>query len=178
LWGTPAVCLFGGMTTLVIFYAVIRGDGHPLYEAIAREKDEPHRTHYIVAAYIATLVGGLASNILFGPVAIVGYLVTGLGDAVGEPVGVRFGQHVYRVPSLTRVRAIRTWEGSAGVLVVSALAIVCSIALSPALQFRASSLVSIPVLAVVCAGVEAVSPHGWDNVTMQVIPTYLATVML
>lgn len=178
LWGTPMVCLFGGMTTLVIFCAIIRGSGHLLYEAIAREKDEPHRTHYIVVAYFATLVGGLISNILFGPVAIVGYLVTGLGDAVGEPVGVRFGKHVYRVPSLTRVRATRTWEGSAGVLVMSALAIICSVALSPTLQFRSWSLLSIPVLAAVCAGVEAASPHGWDNVTMQVIPTCLARIVL
>ena len=36
--GTPAVCLFGGLCTLVIFFAVWRGAGNLLYEAIAREK--------------------------------------------------------------------------------------------------------------------------------------------
>jgi hypothetical protein len=43
-----------------------------LYEAMARETDAPHRTHYIIVPYFATLIGGLASNILFGPVAVVG----------------------------------------------------------------------------------------------------------
>ena len=51
LWGTPAVFIFGTVTTIVIFYAVFRGSGNLLYEAMAREKDEPHRTHFIVVAY-------------------------------------------------------------------------------------------------------------------------------
>ncbi|MDM8551389.1 hypothetical protein QUF72_14990 [Desulfobacterales bacterium HSG2] len=117
------VCLFGGMTTLVIFYAIFRGTGHILYEAMARETDEPHRTYYIVVPYFATLIGGLASNILFGQAAIVGYLVTGLGDAVGEPVGTRFGRHTYKVPSFRGVESVRSYEGSAAVLVVCTAAI-------------------------------------------------------
>ncbi len=48
LWGTSAVCLFGGMTSLVVLFAIVRGRGHVMYEAMAREKDEPHRTHYII----------------------------------------------------------------------------------------------------------------------------------
>jgi len=36
-WGTRAVCLFGSMTSLVVFYAALLGEGHPLYEALARE---------------------------------------------------------------------------------------------------------------------------------------------
>jgi phytol kinase len=87
VWDTSTVCLFGGTCTLVIFYAVRKGAGNLLYEAIARENDEPHRTYYIVIPYFATLIGGLASNILFGHIAVVGYLVAGLGDAAGEPVG-------------------------------------------------------------------------------------------
>ena len=47
LWGLRLVLLFGGMTSFVIFYAIFRGSGHLLYEAMAREKDEPHRTYYI-----------------------------------------------------------------------------------------------------------------------------------
>lgn len=177
-WGTPVVCLFGGMTSLVIFLAIFLGSGNLLYEAMAREKDEPHRTHYIVVPYFATLIGGLAANILFGPVAVVGYLVTGLGDAVGEPIGVKFGKHTYRVPSLTTVKAVRSWEGSAAVLSMCLVAVVLGIALSPQLGFTARSVLTIPVLGLLCASTEAVSPHGWDNMTMQVIPTFLAAWML
>ncbi|MFZ4439698.1 MAG: hypothetical protein ACOYOS_14820 [Syntrophales bacterium] len=178
LWGTPAVCLFGGMCSLVIFFALRKGNGNILYEAMAREKDEPHRTYYIIVPYVATLIGGLAGNILFGDMAVVGYLVTGLGDAVGEPVGVRFGKHTYRVPSLASVKSFRSWEGSLAVFAMSVAAIAVSIALLPNLNFTRSFFVMIPLIGLASAGVEAVSPHGWDNATMQIVPSFLAWLAL
>jgi phytol kinase len=174
LFGTRHLCLFGGMTTLVILFAILRGDGHPLYEAMARENDAPHRTYFIVAPYFATLVGGLAANILFGPVAIVGYLVAGLGDAVGEPVGVRWGNHRYRVPSLMGVSTTRSIEGSAAVALVSALACLAGILLSASVDVPAGALMWIPIFGAICAGMEAISPHGWDNLAMQLVPTWIA----
>lgn len=177
-WGTPMVCLFGGMTTCVVFLAVVLGPGHLLYEAMAREKDEPRRTHYIVVPYFATLLGGLTGNILFGPAAIVGYLATGLGDAVGEPVGTRFGRHMYRVPSISSVKAVRSLEGSAAVCAMCLLAVVLAVGLAPGLAFSARSWLTIPALALVCTATEAVSPHGWDNLTMQIVPAGLAVVFL
>ena len=178
IWGTEAVCLFGGMCTLVIFYAIWKGPGSPLFEAMARDKDEPHRTYYIVVPYFATLIGGLASNILFGPMAVVGYLVTGLGDAIGEPVGARFGKHTYSVPSLASVKAVRSLEGSAAVFVISVAAITAAISILPELNFTARSFALIPLIGLVSAGIEAISPHGWDNATMQIIPSFLAWLAL
>ena len=177
-WGLPGVCLFGGMTPLVILYALIRGDGHLLYEGIAREKDAPYRTHYIVMPYLATLLGGIAANLLFGPAAMIGYLVTGVGDAIGEPVGTRFGRHEYAVPSFRKIKSTRSLEGSAAVFGVSYLALLLGIGLlSP-------DALSLPVLgkalpiALACALAEAVSPHGWDNATLQILPAYLVTVLM
>jgi predicted MPP superfamily phosphohydrolase/dolichol kinase len=178
LRGTPAVCLFGGMTTLVVFYAVLRGDGNILYEAMAREKDAPHRTHFIIVPYFATLIGGLASNILFGPLALFGYLVAGLGDAIGEPVGTMFGKHTYRVPSFGNVRAFRSYEGSASVYVVSILAITLAVASMHLTLARPYLFVAIGLIALASALVEAVSPHGWDNASMQIIPSWLASLFL
>ena len=177
IWGTSIVCLFGGMCTLVIFYAIVQGDGHLLYEAMAREVDAPYRTHFIVVPYLATLIGGLASNILFGQAAVVGYLVTGFGDAIGEPVGTRFGNHTYRVPSLTGVKAIRSIEGSIAVLISCIIAIMLALALSPKPELTGWSPLAILVLGLICVAIEAISPHGWDNTPMQVIPTFLATVL-
>jgi phytol kinase len=177
-WGTPGVCLFGGMASLVIAWALLRGRGNLLYEAMAREKDEPRRTHYIVVPYIATLVGGIASNILFPMTVVLGYLVTGLGDAVAEPVGTRFGRHEYRVPALRGVRAVRSLEGSAAVFVASVLSQVAWFAVSPQLQVSASSLLIIILIAAVSTVVEAVSPHGWDNATLQVVPAALGAWLL
>ncbi|HEX2201244.1 MAG TPA: hypothetical protein VHH93_04470 [Gammaproteobacteria bacterium] len=172
--GLPLVCLFGGMTTLVLAYALYQGDGNALYEAIAREKDEPYRTYYIVVPYLATLVGGIAGNIWFGPAAIVGYMVGGLGDAAGEPVGTRWGKHCYIVPTLSQIKTTRSIEGSIGVFVVSILALVVGLYLTPGFTFTAQSVVMVPTIALVCTLLEAVSPRGWDNATMQLAPALLA----
>jgi len=178
LWGTPGVCLFGGMTSLVIAYALLRGSGHVMYEAMAREKDAPRRTYYIVVAYFATLIGGLLTNILFPATAVFGYLVTGFGDAVAEPVGTRFGKHEYRVPAISGVRAIRSLEGSCSIFIVSALVLIVWFALSHQFELSGRSLLIIVLISCVATLVEAISPHGWDNTTLQVVPAFLGAILL
>ena len=177
-YGTPAVCLFGGMCTLAVFFAVWQGPGHLLYEAMAREKDEPHRTFFILVPYFTTLLGGLASNVLFGPLAVAGYLVTGLGDAIGEPAGTMFGKHRYRVRSLSSVPATRSFEGSAAVFLMSAVALGLAAAASPHIALGHFGLLKLAAIAAASAVAEAISPHGWDNATMQVVPTALAWLWL
>lgn len=177
-WGTSGVCLFGGMTTLVIAYAVFRGHGHIMYEAMAREKDEPNRTYYIVVPYFATLIGGVLSNIFFPQYVVFGYLVAGLGDAIAEPVGTRFGRHHYRVPAIRGVRAIRSLEGSGAVLIVSLAALILCLAISPQYVLSWRSLLVVVFIAILSTLVEAVSPHGWDNATMQAVPAMLGAMLL
>jgi phytol kinase len=172
--GTPAVCLFGAACTVAVFTAIWLGPGSLLYEAIARPKDVPHRTLFVVVPYLATLMGGLASNLMFGPVAVAGYLATGLGDAIGEPVGTMFGRHAYRVRSLSSVPATRSLEGSAAVFLMSAVALLLAAALSPQITLTELGLAKVLAIAAASAAVEAVSPHGWDNLTMQIIPSALA----
>lgn len=171
--GTPMVCLFGGMASLAVLYAILRGQGNLYYEAIAREKDAPLRTWYIVVPYFTTVAGGIASTILFGPAALAGFLVTGLADAVAEPVGTRFGHHRYRVPSFTRVKSYRSLEGSAAVFTASLLCIFLAAAMSPAIGWSPRLWYLAPMIAMVCALVEAVSPHGWDNLTLQLAPSWM-----
>jgi phytol kinase len=155
--GTPAVCLFGAACTVAVFTAVSIGPGSLLYEAIARPKDAPHGTLFVVVPYLATLIGGVAANLAFGPVAVAGYLVTGLGDATGEPVGTMFGEHVYRVRPLSSVPATRSLEGSAAVFVMSAVALVLAAAMSPYITLGPYGTAKILAIAAVSALVEAVS---------------------
>ena len=178
IWGTPGVCLFGAMSTAVIAYALIRGPGHLMYEAMAREKDEPRRTHYVVVAYFATLIGGLLSNILFPRAAVFGYLVCGFGDAIAEPVGTRFGKHQYRAPAIRGVRAVRSLEGSGSIFLVSMLTLILFMAFSPHFALTPHSALKAILIAGISTAVEAVSPHGWDNATLQVVPAWLGTVLL
>lgn len=174
--GLPATNAYGVVVALLVVGAVIRGDGHPFYEALARDKDRPRRSLFIVVPLLTTALGGLASALLAGPWAVVGYLVAGWGDAVGEPVGARWGRHAYRVPSLAGVEAHRTWEGSAAVLVVGAGAAALAMA---GVGVPAGSLI-FPALAVggVAAAVEAVSSHGTDNFTVQLAASLTALALL
>ena len=174
LGGFWAVCAFGTMVSLVVAFAVLRGPNHRLYEALAREHDGRHRTYFIVIPYFATLIGGLASNIFFGPLAMVGYLVGGLGDAAGEPVGTRWGKH--RLSDSSNVA--KTLEGSLAVLIASAVALLIAVSISPTLHFDLRTAIALPVIAIVCALVEAFSPRGWDNVPMQFVPTVLVAILL
>ena len=173
--GTPAVCLFGAACTVAVFTAVWLGPGSLLYEAIARPKDVPHRTLFVVVPYFATLIGGLASNLAFGPVAVAGYLVTGLGDAIGEPVGTMLGKHVYQVRSLSSVPATRSLEGiGRGVPHVGRRPRAGRRGVSARSRWARHGAAKVLAIAAVSALVEAVSPHGWDNLTMQVVPSALA----
>ncbi|MBF0197631.1 MAG: hypothetical protein HQL32_07965 [Planctomycetes bacterium] len=173
IWGIRYLCLFGSCTSLSIFYAIYRGKGFWGYDALAREKDAPLETLYIITPYLATLLGGLFANIYWGPLAIFGYLVTGLGDAVGELVGTRWGRHTYKAPSLSQVKATRSLEGSFAVWLVSFLALICCAYLFFQWPFSLLSLTILAFAATASALAEALSPHGWDNLTMQVLPVYL-----
>jgi phytol kinase len=176
--GTSAVCLFGGMCTLTVFFAVWRGSGNMMYEAMAREKDEPHRTFFILVPYFTTLVGGLVSNILFGPIAVAGYLVTGLGDAIGEPAGALFGRHHYRVWSRSSVPATRSLEGSIAVFIMSLAGLALATWVSPHITITHFGVLKLVVIAAASTLAEAISPHGWDNATMQVVPSALVWLWL
>jgi len=123
--------------------------------------------------YFTTLIGGLVSNILFGPIAVAGYLVTGLGDAIGEPAGTMFGKHHYRVRSLSSVPATRSVEGSTAVFIMSVIALGVAAAVSPYIIFPVLGVLKLFFIAGLCTLAEALSPHGWDNATMQVVPTAL-----
>ena len=171
--GFLAVCLFGSMVSIVVGHAVVAGPGDILYEAIARERDGSRRTQLVIIPYFATLIGGLTSSVLFGPLAIVGYLVGGLGDAAGEPIGTRWGRHYFTTNGSTK-----TFEGSIGVVITSIVALIIATVIRPEFHFDLRALILIPLIAVVCGFVEAFSPRGWDNVPMQIVPTVMATLLL
>jgi phytol kinase len=171
--GLSGVCVFGLGVSAALGYALVQGAGSSCYEALARPQDAPRRTHFIVAPYFATLAGGLLANLATGDAAIAGYLCAGFGDAVAEPVGVRWGRHRYRVPSARGVPAVRSWEGSAAVFGAS-FAGACGAGMlleaGPPMALVAGAL----GIAAASALVEAVSPHGWDNLPMQLVPSLLA----
>ncbi|MBW3535536.1 MAG: hypothetical protein KY453_10030 [Gemmatimonadetes bacterium] len=176
LWGLPGTVVFGSVTALLVLGAVARGDGFAFYEALARPTDAPHRTLFILVPLATTAAGGVLANLLFTAFAPVGYMVTGWGDAVGEPVGTRWGRHRYSVPSLAGVPATRSLEGSGAVFLVgTAAAAVTLVALGypPGTAMGAGLACGVAATAI-----EAFSSHGLDNLTVQVGAALVAWLVL
>ena len=174
--GLPAVILFGSVTSLIVLYAVYRGTNFPFYEALARPSDRPHRTLFIIVPLITTGLGGAVTNLFFTRFAHIGYFVGGWGDAVGEPVGTRWGKHKFKVLSLAGVPATRSLEGSLSIFLVGIL-----------VAFLGLYAGGIPLnkafyVALACGFVgtivEAFSSHGLDNLTIQVAAAATAFILL
>jgi phytol kinase len=170
--GTVAVLVFGGLGIGAMLIAMCLKDGNILLEGLAREQDAPHRKLYVIMPFIATAVAGLFDNWFMARFAVVGYLVSGWGDAAGEPVGVRWGKHRYKVRALFGVECTRSLEGSAGVFVVSWAGAFIALQIA-----RVAWLPAVPIslaAAGAAALVEAVSSHGLDNLTVQITATAVA----
>jgi phytol kinase len=174
----PLTNAFGVGVALRVGVCVARGRDDPLFRAFARPADAPRERLFIVVPLLTTAVGGLATALLTGPFAAVGYLVGGWGDAAGEPVGSRWGRHRYRVPSLAGVPAERSLEGSAAVFFAGTVA--AGVALLLQETDAASPALGAAALGAGLAGavVEAVSPHGTDNLTVPLAAATTARLLL
>jgi phytol kinase len=179
IWGgLPAVNMLGIGMGIFVLLSVKAGDRNFFFEAMAREKDFPRRGYFIIVPYLTTAAGGIASNLLFGSSAIMGYVLCGSADAVAEPIGLRFGKHRYKVPSLRKVRiSERSMEGSLSIFIVSVILSALFFLFLYHLPL-AKALVSSLFLSFAVVIVEAFSFHGADNLTIQITAsalTYLFT---
>ncbi|MFN8281979.1 MAG: hypothetical protein U0U67_02130 [Chitinophagales bacterium] len=173
-FGLQGVFILGWSVTLVLIYAIFKRDGNLFYEALAREKDAPFRTKYIVYSYLATFFGGVLSNLFFGKFSLFGYAITGIADAIAEPVGTFFGKHQYRVFSFDKQKiSYRSVEGSVAVFIASFFICLLLVQFLP----YPHSLFSILIIAVVCTVVEAFSPSGFDNMLLQLVGSWLAVLL-
>ena len=172
LHGLSAVVVFGIITSLFVLASVYKGDKSSFYLALARPNDAPKQKLFILVPLFTTALGGVLSNLFFGTFASIGYLVGGWGDAVGEPVGTRWGRHRYKVLSLAGVPATRSFEGSAAVFLVGWLVASAGLA-----AFGANTQEVLLVGLSCGAGgmlVEALSSHGLDNLTIQIAASGIA----
>lgn len=166
-FGLPGTAIFGTASLFFLLVSMYRGEGSIIYEGIARETDAPHRSFYLIVPFIATALGGITGNFFFIGYAMVGYLVIGWGDAVGEPFGVRFGKHKYPVFTLTGIKCHRSIEGSIAVFLASSLAATLVLA----------NPVHGVIIGLIAALLESQSPHGGDNFIVQLGATTSAFIL-
>lgn len=116
-----------------------------------------------------------------GPIAAAGAMAMTIGDALAALVGERFGRHRYRVLNSTR-----SWEGTLAMFLGSAFAILLVLLLLPGSAISPFALVPTPqqALAAALAGaaaaaaVEAVSPHGLDNLSVPLLSALVVWLVL
>lgn len=131
--------------------------------ANTRRSDAPHEGLYFWTSWAVSMAGLAGVQFVLGDVVITrtAALLVGIGDGIAEPVGRRLGWHRFRVPSLVWGKpAMRSVEGSAAVFAGCFLTLVGC--------FGIDSAPAAAGLAFILMLVEAVSPHGLDNLTIPV----------
>lgn len=133
------------------------------FAAIDRPEDRPLTLTWLNTSIVASW-GIICLWLWFLP-ETTGYLfvalfISGVGDAIAEPIGLKFGRHPYRTSALwTHRKYIRTYEGSAAVFASGILAV----SIVHGFVFDAQTLVAFAVFPIVGAIAEAKSPHTWDQ---------------
>lgn len=171
-YGYSIVCLFGIIVTFFLFLAIVFRKKSKLYLALAREKDEPHKTLFIIIPYFSTLAGGLVLNYYYPEYAFIGYLICGIADASGEVIGTLYGRHKFKVYTLVLSKSFKSIEGSLSVFLFC-LAIISVFIWQLPMNFEFNILLKIIIISFLITVVEIITPRGLDNFTVQYIPVIL-----
>ncbi|HEX9372073.1 MAG TPA: phosphatidate cytidylyltransferase, partial [Roseiflexaceae bacterium] len=131
-----------------------------------------------------TVYFAIAITLLFGllwrpdgpidraPAAAAGAMALTWGDAAAALFGRRFGWHRYRIG-----RSVRSWEGSAAMLVTTGGAMFLTIALLPGSPLSplapplstGRALAAALIGAAVATLAEGISPHGTDDLSVPLV---------
>ena len=139
------------------------------FMAIDRPEDRPFTLTWLVTSFIATqavitLVYYAGAAHWISPrvpqLMLIAFIVSCIGDALAEPIGVRFGDNKYKTRALfTDKTYVRTWEGSACVFLSAAVAVALLDAKLTGPEF-ALAMGMFPIALTIA---EAKAPHTWDQ---------------
>ncbi len=165
----PIAIIFIVIGTIYVGIACFSGKKFLWYEGIKRKSDSPNELLYVVLPMFSVIFGLGFGLILFERSLVqMGMLCVAIGDAIAEPLGVRFGKHKYKVYSLTGRPSERSLEGSLAVL-FSCAAIIFITTNNPILSL---------ITGLILAFIEAISPRGTDNFTVLFVAAMALTVGL
>lgn len=115
------------------------------------------------------------------PIAVAGVMAMTWGDALAALIGKRYGRHQYQVG-----QSVRSWEGSAVMFLASTVVMFLVLLLLPGSElsplstsFAIATAFGVALISAACATlVEAISPHGTDNLSVPLVAAGVAGVML
>ena len=177
IWGFSGVCLFGVVISAFIFFAVYQKESSNLYKSLAREKDAPYKTLYILIPYFSTLMGGLTINLFFPEYVTLGYLICGIADASGEVVGTKFGKHSFTVKTIGKHMPEKSIEGSVSVIVLTFI-IYMLFAYSKFETFTLEMLFLLFICSLIITFIEIYTTKGFDNFTIQVLSIWVYVILI
>lgn len=178
MWVFGVLLLFKHWQIGIIPFATFIGINYLLYRyrvigAMDTEDSSPGTVYFAISV---TLLFGLFwrpdGPVDYVPIAVAGIMAMTWGDALAALIGKRFGRHQYQVGS-----SVRSWEGSLAMFLASGTAMFLVLLLLPGSFFSPlavavsgeRTLLTALVSASFATLVEAISPHGTDNLSVPLI---------
>ncbi|WP_235526343.1 diacylglycerol/polyprenol kinase family protein [Nostoc piscinale] len=178
MWIFGVLLLFKQWQIGIIPFATFIGVNYLLYRyriigAMDTEDSSPGTVYFAISV---TLLFGLFwrpdNSVDHVPIAVAGIMAMTWGDALAALIGKSFGQHKYQIGS-----SVRSWEGSLAMLLVSTTAIFLVLMFLPGSFLSPLAVplsVSKALLTALVSGsfatlVEAISPHGTDNLSVPLV---------
>ncbi len=142
-----------------------------MFLSFDRPEDRPHTLLWLSTQIAAGYLIIIPAIMIFesnsiASLILIPILITGIGDGLAEPVGIRFGKHKYKTHALfSKTKYERSIEGSMCVLITSIITIVIFQSSFTTIEFIIA-LITVPIVMTLT---EAWSPHTWDTPTLFLI---------
>lgn len=163
--------------TCIVFSACLLTCAKPLrsrvpflataFAAIDRPEDRPLTLTWLLSSlFVVWAILMIWAMILPVPVAyvILALFISGVADAVAEPVGVRFGRHRYKTRALwTDKTYTRSLEGSAAFCLTTIVGVFFVSHATNGFGGPGAFYLTLILFPIVATLVEAKSPHTWDQ---------------
>ena len=138
------------------------------FAAIDRPNDQPLTLAWLSTSIIATWCVIIVWYAWMGPESwpyiFVALFISGVGDALAEPIGIKFGRNKYNVRAIwTDKIYTRSIEGSICVFLSGVVAVTIAGQLYYSFAYSAQFLWSLMLMPIVATIAEAKSPHTWDQ---------------
>ncbi|RCJ40679.1 phosphatidate cytidylyltransferase [Nostoc minutum NIES-26] len=187
MWVFGILLLFKHWEIGILPFATFIGLNYLFYRyrvisAMDTEDSSPGTVYFAISV---TLLFGLLwrpnSPVDNAPIAVAGVMAMTWGDALAALIGRRFGQHKYQVGN-----SVRSWEGSVVMFLTSTVAIFLVLLLLPSSLLSPLSVsigagrafLTALVSATFATLVEAVSPHGTDNLSVPLVAAGVAWIVM
>jgi len=136
-----------------------------VFRSFDRPEDRPYTLRWLTTQLAAGYAVIIPFGVLFNRMEMlhliyIPILISGIGDGLAEPVGVRFGRRRFKVPALFSERQYeRSLEGSACVFFTGV-----AVLLFFRESFTATQLIlALAVIPLAMTLTEARAPHTWDQ---------------